>query len=81
MLAFLRVQLSPESQWSEYTLQATSPLEGKVGRCQELRSASWLKIFILFHNYPEFNTIILPSYSFWDLILNRVSVKTSFVVF
>jgi hypothetical protein len=40
--ALLGVQLSPESQWSEHSLQASSPLLGKVHRSLELRSTSWV---------------------------------------
>ena len=36
--------LSPESLWSEYSLQASSPLAGKVHRGLELSCASWLKM-------------------------------------
>jgi hypothetical protein len=38
------VQLSPESQWSEYSLQASSPLTGKVHRGLVFRPAYWLKM-------------------------------------
>ena len=41
--AVLEVQLSPESQWSEYSLQASS-LAGKVHRGRAFRPASWLKM-------------------------------------
>ena len=36
--------LSPEFQWSEYSLQASSPLAEKVHRYLEFRPISWPKI-------------------------------------
>ena len=39
-----RLVLSSEFQWSEHSLQASSPLAGKVHRGLELSSASWLKM-------------------------------------
>jgi hypothetical protein len=51
MSALLGVQLSPESQWSEYSLQATYLLTGEERRCLEFRSASWLKMKARNRNY------------------------------
>jgi len=39
-----RLNLSSEFQWSEQSLQASSPLTGKVHRYLAFRSASWLKM-------------------------------------
>ena len=39
-VSILGVQLSPESQSSEHSLQASSPLAGKVHRSLDLRSPS-----------------------------------------
>ena len=40
----LGVQLSLESQWSEHSLQANSPLAGKVHRGLAFRPSSWPKM-------------------------------------
>jgi hypothetical protein len=51
--AILGVEISPESQWSEYFLKASSPFAGKVHRGLLLRPASWLKMKARYRAYSR----------------------------